>query len=657
MASNDTDWKRKYYTALDEQENKEKDWGKMEALLKLTLSRLSLAVEGVDEELDEQINILRDAIRKKAPNERFQSVMESLSRRLIQMEEIRSAEVAAKAKKEDKKKASRSISVPKESAPSSSAPPGLQTIKAMQYLVNELPVSEKAMKDQDKLRLALAKFSEGQRIEPFVIEVFNYLKKLTEPAPVAPVATGGRASPQNSALEEQKEDKKEKKKGLLERLFSSDGKAADAEQSAPPEEPKKVAKVDVSVFRQVLHLVIEQIKSRGAVRSQAEGLADDLAKAEGIDAMEGVARDLSLLLQSSGIESATAVSESDTPSLSEVLLQLLEQLSLPAEMTHQVDFLKAKLEQGVADAEWEQVLRDIALLISEMRLRVHAEKRDLEEFLKELTENLQALDSSLRGTRHIHAQGLESGLKLDEVVQTEVEAIQESVNAASDLMMLKQSVQGSLTQIRGHIASHREAELSRVEMLEKEMTHMSAKVVDLERESGQLRTRIVQERHQALKDALTGVPNRMAYDEKIEEEVGRWKRFHNPLSLLIWDVDRFKNVNDTYGHKAGDKVLQIVAHRLSSSIRQTDFIARYGGEEFALLMPGTSAEEALDVANKLRLLVADTPFHHGDQLVTITISCGIGEFREGDDHTSVFERADAALYRAKQAGRNQCMIG
>jgi len=412
------------------------------------------------------------------------------------------------------------------------------------------------------------------------------------------------------------------------------------------------------VVREVLHLVVNQIKSTDRYRGRAAELAQALNKAKTMQTMEAIAKEITLLLQPDASSSASEkIAEAQLPSLSEILLQLLEQLSLPVEMSTQVDYLKSRLEQGVAETEWEQVLRDIALLISEMRLRVQHEKRDLEDFLKELTENLSALDSSLRGAKSIHTQSIESGEALDVQVQTEVDAIADTVETASELSQLKRDVHERLTQIRSHIASHRSEELGRVDLMEKEMTNLSAKVLELEQESTHLRTRIVQERDQAMKDALTGVPNRMAYDEKIDEEVGRWKRFKNPLTMLIWDVDRFKLVNDTFGHKAGDKVLQVVAQRLSSNIRQTDFIARYGGEEFVVLMPGTSAVEALEVANKLRSLVGETAFHHADQQVPVTISCGIAEFSEGDEHTAVFERADAALYKAKEGGRNQCVIG
>ncbi|MDH5484946.1 MAG: GGDEF domain-containing protein, partial [Gammaproteobacteria bacterium] len=136
----------------------------------------------------------------------------------------------------------------------------------------------------------------------------------------------------------------------------------------------------------------------------------------------------------------------------------------------------------------------------------------------------------------------------------------------------------------------------------------------------------------------------------------RWKRFGEPLSVAVWDVDYFKKVNDVYGHKAGDKVLKTIAQLLNDRIRTTDFFARYGGEEFVMLLVGTREEETLRVINELREKIASCGFHFHGKSVPITISCGVSCFREGDSLQQVFERADKALYKAKKNGRNQCVI-
>ncbi len=179
-------------------------------------------------------------------------------------------------------------------------------------------------------------------------------------------------------------------------------------------------------------------------------------------------------------------------------------------------------------------------------------------------------------------------------------------------------------------------------------------VVVLSKEKEML-ARLLKEKSETMrKDPLTGVYNRLAYEDQLQNEYQRWKRFGNPLSFVIWDIDRFKDINDRYGHAAGDEVLRGVAQQLAGRIRSTDFIARFGGEEFAMLLPGADNAAAFNVADKLRRNIAEAQFSHNGVTIPVTISCGVAGFEAGDAPESVFDRADQALYRAKQAGRNRC---
>jgi diguanylate cyclase len=179
----------------------------------------------------------------------------------------------------------------------------------------------------------------------------------------------------------------------------------------------------------------------------------------------------------------------------------------------------------------------------------------------------------------------------------------------------------------------------------------------VQQESDILRRRLQEERNLALVDTLTGISNRLAYNERLQLEVARWRRYQSPLVLSLWDIDRFKNVNDEYGHQAGDKALKLIARLLRDHVRETDFVARYGGEEFVLLLPETQLDNALLVAELMRKRVESCGFHFHGAPVPITISCGLSQFREGDSPEQAFARADAALYRAKAQGRNRCAVG
>jgi diguanylate cyclase len=161
----------------------------------------------------------------------------------------------------------------------------------------------------------------------------------------------------------------------------------------------------------------------------------------------------------------------------------------------------------------------------------------------------------------------------------------------------------------------------------------------------------------AMTDSLTQLPNRGAYDLYIGKEYERYRRYGGGLSLLVCDVDKFKLINDSYGHQAGDKVLQLISRQVKKGTRDTDFLSRYGGEEFVVVLPESDAKAAFLVGEKIREQVAKSPFHFKGQRVQITISCGVASFKPGYRVEQVFDAADKALYKAKQNGRNQCQIG
>lgn len=153
----------------------------------------------------------------------------------------------------------------------------------------------------------------------------------------------------------------------------------------------------------------------------------------------------------------------------------------------------------------------------------------------------------------------------------------------------------------------------------------------------------------ATTDTLTGICNRRRFDEVLENEIHRAARFCGPLSLILFDIDHFKHINDSFGHLAGDRVLVGVARIVSGSIRTTDLFARWGGEEFIILMPGAQPDDAHLVAEKLRLLLEQQPFA---DVAPVTASFGVTSYAPGDDADGLLKKLDLCLYQAKAAGRN-----
>ena len=157
----------------------------------------------------------------------------------------------------------------------------------------------------------------------------------------------------------------------------------------------------------------------------------------------------------------------------------------------------------------------------------------------------------------------------------------------------------------------------------------------------------------AHKDPLTGTNNRAAMDAALQREVELSHRHQIPLSLLIIDLDHFKAINDRYGHSAGDYILKTLVTCIEETIRGSDMVFRYGGEEFTLLLSGTDTEGAKRIAERLRRSIEAYPFIYDGQEIAVTASLGIATLKNRDDAKRLFNKADAALYQAKDAGRNQ----
>ena len=184
-------------------------------------------------------------------------------------------------------------------------------------------------------------------------------------------------------------------------------------------------------------------------------------------------------------------------------------------------------------------------------------------------------------------------------------------------------------------------------------------VVDAFNDMNQKRKRIEEELEEmATHDGLTGLYNHKYFYVALENEISRVDRYNNTLSLLLIDIDHFKNVNDIYGHRAGDTILSALSQRLMTRIRDTDIASRYGGEEIAVILVETNMNVAQSIAEELRILIEKEPFEiEGGEHISITVSIGISYYCEdAKEASTLVSHADKALYKAKKNGRNRVRI-
>lgn len=156
------------------------------------------------------------------------------------------------------------------------------------------------------------------------------------------------------------------------------------------------------------------------------------------------------------------------------------------------------------------------------------------------------------------------------------------------------------------------------------------------------------------RDPLTGIANRRLLEQRLEQEFIRCSRYQRPLSLIMLDIDHFKQVNDEHGHPCGDQVLLATADRIQDNLRHSDLLARYGGEEFCIVLPETNGDETYEVAERIRQQIQDLPVHYQNKCLHITISGGIASLSQGFQQAQqMLDSADQNLYAAKKTGRNQ----
>lgn len=206
----------------------------------------------------------------------------------------------------------------------------------------------------------------------------------------------------------------------------------------------------------------------------------------------------------------------------------------------------------------------------------------------------------------------------------------------------------------GYQSLARERELSLSARFEKQLRQVEKIARISDRYQRMMQDLNISLREASTHDALTGIANRRLLTERLREEVERARRYGRPLSIAMLDIDRFKVVNDGHGHEVGDSVLVEVVRVMEAEIREQDLCGRWGGEEFLILMPESTLEVAERVMQRLGTSIASRVIRVNDEQLTITASMGVAQLQGEENYSSVINRADAALLRAKREGRARC---
>lgn len=317
--------------------------------------------------------------------------------------------------------------------------------------------------------------------------------------------------------------------------------------------------------------------------------------------------------------------------------------------------LIAELATAKNDAALASIITRAADLIHERTEQLARERLQTAAILAEVTKRLEEMAGYLTDSSHANRSQFEDTQSHTDTVMSQVRALTDAVGSATELGALQSLVSARLQRVAEHVSNFRAREEVRQLEVNGRAEQMRARIAELERETTELHSELDCEKHGARIDPLTGIANRKSFEERFTQEIAKKPSTLPATVMLLWDLDNFKIINDSYGHRAGDRVLQSVAACFTSAARGGDFVARIGGEEFVMLLSGTEAAQAMLIANQIRSAVEALRFHFRGTPVRVTISCGLTELQEQDGAGSAFDRADSALYRAKHSGKNLCV--
>lgn len=634
-------WKKKFLDALEDQDKREKALINRIKLLRRGLVGVSLAGDGLDSGLDRELAALRTTLRSEESEAGLEVLLEHIEKSVLRLD----------SRKEH----------------STWAIQNALTLSITQ--LQELELSRELKRGIKQYSKALAaKVSDPQNHSELVATFLELLRlvvrELSEDAE-APASTPAG--------------------GFWSRLFSlhhpdartdgaDAGETSDAPVHASSEERTQAAAAESLTSARVATFLSSTSLAAGARRqTHDQSEQDEQPESAGADGAPTIEAQAPSPVQQDEVCQAPQASDANTPPeavfqepgfsaianhAEPVLLRILENIYVSEQSITLAKKIREQVARGLNWYEFVAVLEDISAVITSS---LSQERSEFQRFLNELNTGLGQVHEYVQFSRALEQQARDSDSALDEAVRTQVSGIASSVENAADIGELKSAVQQQLDAILTSMDGFKALKSSQEEVSSEQNRILQERLKGMEEESRELRLHLAQQEQKAMRDALTELPNRAAYDRQIRHETEQWRNSQTlgigkELCLIICDVDHFKRINDTYGHLAGDKVLKVLAREISNRVRKSDFVARYGGEEFAIVMSNTSLDDAERLTNKLRQAIEQCPFHFKEKQVQITMSFGVAAYQPGDTLEMVFDRADKALYSAKEQGRNRVCI-
>ncbi|RJQ55765.1 MAG: diguanylate cyclase [Nitrospiraceae bacterium] len=405
--------------------------------------------------------------------------------------------------------------------------------------------------------------------------------------------------------------------------------------------------IDIASFEEKVYLIsdellgiLKELSRDNQKQINSKLIADKMSKSESV--------------KKALADNSSATTGNDIVGLEKIADTVIEKLSeiVPPHIIENLSAIKGlSNNKGVPGNSMDWLDSPVGILKKYID-SLSARNKELEDFMKQTLGHLSAIESPLESELSSQQQRFREDKDFENDLSQYINKMRDECNTYNDINLLKAAFLGKIENINRGFEKKRERDILRLKETETTLNKMRERMNEVKREADAIRKKAEEIEIESYRDSLTGLHNRRAYDERMTETLANVGRYGVTASLMVCDIDFFKKINDNFGHKIGDLALKKLADLLRERLRKNDFIARYGGEEFVIILPHTDIKGALVAAEGVRSYIAKSVFSYRNQRIPLTISVGVGSFKNGDDAAVIFERADQALYLAKKSGRN-----
>jgi diguanylate cyclase len=598
-------WKARYYEVLEELEGRQKEWQQAVQLLDGLATQLARAT---DKQAGDLSSVLSDLQRESASSEdagELQSHINTISQRLVELYHHTGTGKAAH--------------------PANVFIDILEKLQLPEQLEPEFRLLKKNVK-------RLAWQDEGSEVSASFMNIIQRLlhddEELIRPT---------------------------RKQKLISRLLTRASQAEAAAESTDANKQAKAVKSEQEVQQRYIAPAVGELLLQLALR-----MPDDVKRKINFATLKRHTnkarrrKDLIPIIDviAQQIESAYQ-SEQNVPvllknesveSIANAISPVFEQLATPVDLKPRIAEIEAKFIENKDDVDTlVYCLNALNEVVAEVSRRFANQRDELEQFLSQAVDQYHALDDELQNTGPRFDELAGNDKALAEVIRQEIADLKNSIENAEDLQDSRTQILERLDSLQQRASELYSSANERNDVAGKIFDSLKGGLNEMEGASADLRNKLDEFRQQSSDDVLTGIPNRYAYEKQLATELARCKRYGSTLSLVVWRMSQLKELVHTYGHAAGDKILQEVAGRLSERVRATDFVARYGTDVFVTLMTETKLDDAVNVAADVCEQLEKVPFMYHDTRVSLSMTAGVVQYQDEETANSLFERADQAV--------------